>query len=116
MRRRRRHPRPVRWRFRWQALVRTAERRSVVGRHDGTVCRHNGLRSTVDMDIRHEIAKKLYVPRIMFSRGLTPPADPRQLLKMIRIRSQFGSTAATGYALGNLRFPDREAIIDEAGS
>jgi acyl-CoA synthetase (AMP-forming)/AMP-acid ligase II len=67
------------------------------------------------MDIRQEIAKKLYVPRIMFARGLTPPRDPRQLLKMIRIRSHFGSTAATGYALGNLRFPDREAIIDDAG-
>ena len=68
------------------------------------------------MDIRHEIAKKLYVPRIMRARGLTPPADPRVLLKMLRIRNHFGSTAATGYALGNLRFPDREAIIDEAGS
>ncbi len=68
------------------------------------------------MEIPHSLAKKLYVPRVMKARGLTPPLRPDQLLKLIRIRNHFGSTTATGYAIGNLRFPDREAIIDEAGT
>ena len=48
--------------------------------------------------------------------GIAPPLRPDLLLKTLRIRNQFGSTSATGYAVGALRNPDREAIIDEAGT
>ena len=68
------------------------------------------------MQLPQGLAKKLFVPRIMISRGIVPPLRPDQLLKVLTIRKHFGSTAATGYAVAALRNPDSEAIVDEAGT
>ena len=68
------------------------------------------------MQLPPGLAKKLFVPRIMISRGIVPPLRPDQLLKVLTIRKHFGSTAATGYAVAALRNPDSEAIVDEAGT
>jgi fatty-acyl-CoA synthase len=68
------------------------------------------------MQLPHGLAKKLFVPRIMISRGIVPPLRPDQLVKVLTIRKHFGSTAATGYAVAALRNPDSEAIVDEAGT
>jgi acyl-CoA synthetase (AMP-forming)/AMP-acid ligase II len=70
----------------------------------------------VVMELPEGLAKRTFTIRTLIARGLMPPLRPDLLLKIIRIRSHFGSTAATGYAVGAVQHPDREAIIDEAGA
>ncbi len=68
------------------------------------------------MQLPEGLAKRTFTLRTLMARGLMPPLRPDVLLKILRIRSHFGSSAATGYAIGAIQHPDREAIIDEAGT
>ena len=68
------------------------------------------------MQLPEGLAKRTFTLRTLIARGLMPPLRPDMLLKILRVRSHFGSTAATGYAVGAIQHPDREAIIDEAGT
>jgi acyl-CoA synthetase (AMP-forming)/AMP-acid ligase II len=68
------------------------------------------------MQLRKTLDKRTFTIRTLLGTGIKPPLRPDRLLSLVRIRNQFGASAATGYATGALMYPERLAIVDEMGS
>ena len=54
--------------------------------------------------------------RVIVHSRLLRPERPDRLLRGLRQVSRYGPTPAAGFVSASIRFPDRDAIIDEAGT
>jgi acyl-CoA synthetase (AMP-forming)/AMP-acid ligase II len=65
---------------------------------------------------KHEAKYKLQVAKTLLGTGMIQPMRPDRAVRSLRALSQWGPTPAAAYTSAAIRYPDRQAIIDEMGT
>jgi acyl-CoA synthetase (AMP-forming)/AMP-acid ligase II len=65
---------------------------------------------------KHEAKYKLQVAKTLLGTGMIAPVRPDRAVRAIVALRRWGPTPAAAYAVSAVRYPEREAIVDERGT